>query len=107
MSIKPPNQPNTVVHGPSKQAEAQVVVDDAGQSILALLQRAADMAKEDTARAMQLADKLSSELLVAEDRLRRLEAESAQYRDRANSAEAWMLRIQTELEHTFLRNKPQ
>jgi len=108
VSIKPPNQPNTLVNGPSEQAEdhiVDIVVDDAGHSILALLQRAADEAKENTTRAMELAARLSSELHAAEDRLRQLEAESAQYRDRASSAEAWMLRIQNELEQTFLRNK--
>jgi len=83
------------------------VVDDAGRSILTLLQRAADKGKEDAARAMDLAHRLSSQLGAAEDRLRQLEAEGAQYRDRANRAEAWILRIQNELEQTLLHNKTQ
>jgi hypothetical protein len=91
--------------GPKEQSEAHVVVDDAGRSILALLQKAADMAKEDAARAMDLAHKLSSQLRVAEDRVRQLEGEGAQYRDRAARAEAWMLRIQNELEQTVSHKK--
>ena len=83
------------------------MVDDAGRSILTLLQRAADKGKEDAARAMDLAHRLSSQLGAAEDRLRQLEAEGAQYRDRANRAEAWILRIQNELEQTLLHNKTQ
>ena len=105
MSIKPPNQPNTIVPPPFGPSEQHVVVDDAANSILALLQRAADMSKDDAARAMDLADRLSSQLHAAEDRARQLEAEAAQYRDRAKRAEAWMLRIQDELEQTVLQNK--
>ena len=89
----------------SEQSNAHVAVDDAGRSVLALLARAADMEKEDTERAMDLVHRVSSQLRAAEDWLRQLEAESAQYRDRAARAEAWMLRIQNELEQTFFQNK--
>jgi hypothetical protein len=100
------SEPNTIVPSPSGlPREAQAVVDDAGSSILALLQKAADMAMTDVSAAENLVHKLSSQLLATEDRVSQLEAEAAQYRDRANRAEAWMLRIQSELEQAFVQNK--
>ena len=100
-------RPGTVV--PFEQArtaaDAGMVVDDSGRSIMALLQRAADMAKDDCSRAMDLAHKLSFQLRAAEERARELEAEASHFRERANRAEAWLLRIHTEVEHTFFENK--
>lgn len=43
------------------------MADDSGRTILAMLQKAADMAKEDCARAMDLAHKLSFQLRAAEN----------------------------------------
>jgi hypothetical protein len=82
-----------------------MVVDDSGRSIMALLQRAADMAKDDCARAMDLAHKLSFQLRAAEERARELEAEASHFRDRATRAEAWLLRIHSEVEQTFFQSK--
>ena len=50
------------------QPDANIVADDSGRAIVALLQKAAEMAKEDCARAMDLAHKLSSQLQAAEER---------------------------------------
>jgi hypothetical protein len=103
-----PNEPSTVIPSgprPPQQSEPQVVVDDAAHSILALLQRAASMAKEDTVHAMDLVHRLSSQLRAVEDRVRQLEGEAAHYRDRAARAEAWMARIQGELEQSFRQNR--
>src|SRR5215467_11424741 len=74
--------------------------DKAG-TIVPLLQRAADMAKEDCARAMDLAHKLSFQLRASEERLREAEAEAAHFRDRAARAEAWLVRIHNEVEQMF------
>jgi hypothetical protein len=73
---------------PRGQADAHMVADDSGRTIMAMLQKAADMAKEDCARAMDLAHKLSFQLRAAEERARELEAEAAYFRDRAGRAEA-------------------
>jgi hypothetical protein len=43
-------------------------VDESGRSILGMLQKAADMAKEDSARAMDIAYKLSLQLRAVEER---------------------------------------
>jgi hypothetical protein len=90
---------------PRGQADASIVADDSGRTILAMLQKASDMAKEDCARAMDLAHKLSFQLRAAEERARELEAEAAHFRDRAARAEAWLLRIYKEVEQTFFQKK--
>jgi hypothetical protein len=72
---------------------------------VALLQKAAEMAKDDCARAMDLAHKLSFQLRVAEETARKLEEGVAHFRDRATRAEAWLLRIHDEVEHTFFQKK--
>ena len=81
------------------------VVDESGSRIVALLGRAADMAKDDCARAMDIAHKLSFQLRAAEERARELEAEASHFRDRAARAEDWVLRIHNEVEQTFFQNK--
>src|SRR5262249_43100754 len=72
---------------------ANIVVEEAGRAIIALLQKAAEVAKEDCRRAMDTAQRLSFELSRAEERAREAEAELAHCRDRATRAEAWLLRI--------------
>ena len=52
---------------PKGQVERNIVVDDSGRAIVALLQKAAEMAKDDCARAMDLAHKLSFQLRAAEE----------------------------------------
>jgi hypothetical protein len=65
----------------------------------------ADMAKEDCARAMDLAHKLSFQLRDAEERARELEAQATYFRERAVRAEDWLLRIHNEVEQTFFSEK--
>ena len=108
MSADTPDKPAVIVpFAPiSKgQPDATIVADDSGRAILALLQKAAEMAKEDCARAMDLAHKLSFQLRATEERARELEAEAAHFRDRATRAEEWLLRIQSEIDHTLLQKK--
>src|SRR5947209_18727249 len=90
---------------PRGQTDASIMADDSGRTIIAMLQKAADMAKEDCARAMDLAHKLSFQLRAAEEHARELEAEAAHFRDRAARAEAWLLRIYKEVEQTFFQKK--
>jgi hypothetical protein len=90
---------------PKAQPEGNLVVDDSGRAIIAMLQKAADMAREDCARAMDAAHKFSVELRAAEERAREAEAEAARCRDRATHAEAWLLRIHNEVEQTFFQKK--
>jgi hypothetical protein len=85
--------------------DANIVADDSGRSIVALLQKAAEMSKNDCARAMDLAYKLSSQLRAAEERASELEAETAHFRDRARRAEEWLLRIHNQVEQSFFQEK--
>jgi hypothetical protein len=82
-----------------------IIADDSGHTIIALLKKAAEMAKEDCARAMDVAHKLSFQIRAAEERAREAEAEAAHFRDRATRAEAWMLRIRDEVEQSFFQRK--
>jgi hypothetical protein len=63
-----------------------VPADDTGNGIIALLHKAAESAKEDCARGMDLAHKLSFQLRAAEDKARELEAVDY-FRERADAAE--------------------
>jgi hypothetical protein len=51
------------------------LVEEAGEAIIAKLQKAADLSNENCDRAMKLAHKLSMQLRAAEDRINQLEAE--------------------------------
>ena len=87
------------------QPDTNIVADDSGRAIVALLQKAAEMAKEDCARAMDLAHRLSSQLRAAEERASELEAEAAHFRNRAMRAEEWLQRIHNEVEQGFFQKK--
>jgi hypothetical protein len=54
---------------------------------------------------MNLAHKLSSQLRAAEERSRELEAEANQFRERAATAEKWLVLIHDEVEQTFFQSK--
>ena len=90
---------------PKGQPDARIRVEDSGRAIIALLQKAAEMAKDDCARAMDLAHKLSSQLQAAEERASELEAEAAHLRNRAVRAEEWLQHIHNEVEQAFFQKK--
>jgi hypothetical protein len=78
------------------------LVEEAGQAIIAKLQKAAELSNENCDRAMKLAHKLSMELRAAEDRINQLEAEVELFRDRAVRAERWLQTIQKEIEEKLI-----
>ena len=82
-----------------------VPADDAGNGIIALVHKAAEAAKEDCARAMDLAHDLSLQLRAAEERARELEAEADHFRQRADIAEKWLVAMHNEVEQTFFQKK--
>jgi chromosome segregation ATPase len=91
-------------------------IDDAGQSILGLLQRAASVAEENSKYALDLAQKLALQLQTAEqrtkeleadvrhyqERIKELEADVRHYQDQASRAKEWMSHISAEIEQKFL-----
>ena len=104
MSVQGPERRAVVAFAPKKdRPDATVVADDAGHAILTLLQKAADMAKEDCARAMDLAHKLSFQLRAAEGKAREFGQQAAHFGDRAVRAEDWLARIHNEIEQTFFQ----
>jgi hypothetical protein len=58
-------------------------LDDAGRTVMGLLQHAATAAKEDCGRELGVAHLLSLQLREAEDRIRELEAEVDHVREQA------------------------
>jgi hypothetical protein len=80
-------------------------LDQAGQSILRLLQRAAGVAEENSRHALDTAQKLSNQLRAAEDRVAELEGEVASYQDQIDRAGQWLHKIYTEIEDRFLRQE--
>jgi hypothetical protein len=95
---------NTPV-APTTSGQIEAVVDESGRSILGMLQKAGDMVKEDSARALDVAHKVSLQLRAVEERTREAEAEVAHFRERAQRAEAWLERIYGEVEQTFFQKK--
>ena len=78
-------------------------LDEAGQTILQMLHRAAGVAEENSRHALETAQKLSHQLRAAENRVAELEAEVSAYQERAERAEQWLHRVYTEIEDRFLR----
>ena len=78
-------------------------LDKAGQTILQLLSKAADVAEQNSRHAIDTAQRLSHQLCAAEERIAELEAEVAAYREQADRAEQWLHRVYTEIEDRFLR----
>ena len=103
MSVQTVGRSDSVVaFAPKKgRPDTAMLADDAGHGIIALLRKAADMAKQDCDRAMDLAHKLSSQLRAAEERAREFEAEAIHFRGRADRAEDWLAHIHSHVEKTF------
>jgi hypothetical protein len=91
----------------STAAEADIV-DQAGNAILGLVDRAADAAVADVQEAREFAEKLADELRAARDQLRvsqdqinNLEAKVRYYQDRTDRAEKWLHQISSKIEQRF------
>ncbi len=78
-------------------------LDKAGQTILHLLNKAADVAEQNSRHAIDTAQRLAHQLRAAEDRIAELEAEVEAYRVQAERAEQWLHKVYTEIEDRFLR----
>jgi hypothetical protein len=76
--------------------------DEAGQAIIAKIQKAAELSNENCDRAMKLAHKLSMQLRAAEERINQLEGEIQLFRERAARAERWLQTIQKEIEEKLI-----
>jgi hypothetical protein len=77
-------------------------VDKAGQTILQLLNKAADVTEQKSRRAIDTAQKLSHQLRATGDRIAQLEAELAAHQERAERAQHWLQTVYVEIEDRFL-----
>lgn len=100
-----PDTDNTVIpFGASATAatpDGSDLLDNAGQTILGMLSRAAGMAEENSRHALDAAHNLSLQLQAAEDRIKDLEADVRYHQDRADRAEKWLYQISLEIEEKF------
>jgi hypothetical protein len=76
--------------------------EEAGQAIIAQIQKAAALSNENCDRAMALAHKLAIQLRTAGDRINQPEAEVALFRDRTARAEGWLQTIHKEIEEKLI-----
>jgi hypothetical protein len=91
-------------NGASSKDASQL--DSAGEAILGLLHKAAGAAEAHSRQVLEMAQKLSSQLRAAEDRMVELEAEVQHYRGKSERAEEWLSRISTEIEDRLI-NQPE
>jgi hypothetical protein len=95
-----------VPFAPTKDGNSESeTVDRSGQAIVTLVQQAANVAKDNCERAMDVAHKLSMQLRASEDRVKELENEVRHYHDRAVRSEKWLARIYKEIEEKFFDPK--
>jgi hypothetical protein len=78
-------------------------IDKAGETILQLLSKAADVAEQNSRHAIDTAQRLSHQLRAAEDRVAELEVEVQAHRERADRAEQWLHKVYIEIEDRFLK----
>jgi chromosome segregation ATPase len=90
-------QQNSVSSGPSHQ------LDQAGQTILQLLNKAADVVEQNSRYAMDAAQQLSHQLRAAEDRIAQLEAELEAHQQQAERAEQWLHTVYTQIEQRLMK----
>ena len=83
-------------------------LDRVGQDVLVRLRHAAATAEQSVQHALGVAHQASMQLRVAQDRVAKLEAEMAGYKERAERAEQWLRRVSQEIEQAFpSRRQPQ
>ena len=87
----------------SGRPDNNTLLDKAGQAILELLNKAADVAEQNSRQAIDTAQQLAHQLRGAEDRIAELEAEVEAHRQQAERAEQWLHKIYIEIEDRFLR----
>src|SRR5262245_7391325 len=100
--VQPASIPEEVRKFAPKDKPAADPMDQSGQAIVSMLQKAADLSNDNCDRAMALAHKLSVQLRALEDQINQLQAENAQLQDRAVRAETWMALIQKEIEEKLI-----
>jgi hypothetical protein len=98
---------STISRGEDNAASKEAgQLNSAGQAILKLLHRAAGAAEANSRQALETAQRLSSQLHAAQDRIAELEPELHLSRERAERAEEWLNKISMEIEDRLI-NEPE
>jgi hypothetical protein len=80
-------------------------LDRSGDAIIALVQHAADVTREDCDRAISRAHQLSLQLKASEDRADKLDAKVKQLEEDARKAQYWLTHIYKQIEGKFFQEK--
>jgi hypothetical protein len=80
-------------------------IEPAGRSILSMLDRAADVAKANNQRSLEITQRLSNKLRAAEDRIAELEAEVEFYQNNAEHAEWWINKIHIAIDEQLVQSQ--
>jgi septal ring factor EnvC (AmiA/AmiB activator) len=100
---------NSQMHRSGSQGKVSTseadTVDRSGGAIMALLQQAADIAREDCERAQAMAHELSLRLKAAEDRSEKLQAQVKQLETKVAHAEHWLARVYNEIDSRFFKQQ--
>jgi cell division protein FtsB len=101
-----PERPSTS-KAVTEESEAQVVFT--GENVLILLRQATDLAGGNSRYAVEITQRMSDELWVAQKRVEELQARIAEleaevelYRDKSDRAEAWLGKISSEIQERVL-----
>lgn len=101
MSSQVPDAPKPGPKTKNVASNAADPLEAAGQTILGLVQRAANTAEKNYQQALDFTEKLSAQLKAAENRIKALEADVRFQADRADRAEKWLYKISVEIEQKF------
>lgn len=82
--------------------ELKDFMDNAGQTALDLINRAASVARESSSHAVTAINELTLQLQTANNRIKELEVKVEHYQVRAERAERWFTAISTEIQRQFL-----
>ena len=80
-------------------------LDRAGQTILQLVNKAANVSEENSRHAIDTAQRLSNQPRAAEDRIAELEAQAAASQEQAERAKQWLHTVHTEIEERFMHQE--
>jgi chromosome segregation ATPase len=76
-------------------------IDQAGQALLQLLQQSAEALEQDQRQALETAQRIGEQVRAARYRIAELERDLAEHHERADRAEEWLDKIQSEIVEQF------
>ena len=85
----------------NSRTDAGDPLDQAAQTILGTINRAATTVEASYRQGLEVNDKLAAQLRAAEQRMSELEVKARYHEDRADRAEKWLYQISVEIEQRF------